>query len=249
MAVYSYARTSEVEANELGDQIDELLEKESLRLHTYALRVGMRVNQNLVEQGLSWAIELNDRPAWQSLLAKLENGDIVITCTLERMFSSCEDMVDTLRVLRKRKVRLFIVDLEGELTNSQFNPAFDKVLRVFHSLERRRSTERIKTVKQKQRSKGRFLGGSRPFGYLIHTNGRLIENPMEQKVLKNIVRMSEQGKSLRAISAEVSTPVMPISFKTVQRLLKRHQQMGQQQIGQHIIGERPHADLGSMAEV
>jgi hypothetical protein len=35
--------------------------------------------------------------------------------------------------------------------------------------------------------------------------------------------MSSQGKSLRAISAEVSTPVMPISFKTVQRLLKRHQ--------------------------
>jgi putative DNA-invertase from lambdoid prophage Rac len=224
MAVYSYARTSEVEVNELGTQLDELLEKESLRLHTYALRVGLRVNQNVVETGVSWSVDLIDRPVWQALLAKLENGDIVITCTLERMFSSCEDMVDTLRALRKRKVRLFVVDLEGELTSAQFTLPFDKSLRVFHGLERRRSTERIKTVKQKQRSKGRFLGGSRPFGYLIHTNGRLVENPMEQKVLKQILRMNEQGKSLRAISAEVSTPVMPISFKTVQRLLKRHQQ-------------------------
>lgn len=223
MAVYSYARTSEVEATELGGHLDELLEKESLRLHTYALRVGMRVNENVIENGLLWSAELSERPAWQALLAKLEHGDILITCTLERMFSSCEDMVDTLKLLRKRKVRLFIVDLEGELTNPQFCPPFDKMLRVFHSLERRRSTERIKTVKQKQRSKGRFLGGSRPFGYLIHTNGRLIENPMEQKVLKQILKMSSQGKSLRAISAEVSTPVMPISFKTVQRLLKRHQ--------------------------
>ncbi len=97
------------------------------------------------------------------------------------------------------------------------------MLRVFHGLEKRRSTERIKSVKQRQRTKGRFLGGSRPYGFLIHSNGRLIENPMEQKVLKQIIRMNQQGKSLRAISAEVSTPVMPISFKTVQRLLKRHQ--------------------------
>ena len=238
MAVYSYARTSEVEATEFGSQLEELLEKESLRLHTYALRVGLRVNQNIVEQGLLWSMELADRPAWQSLLDRLESGDIVVTCTLERMFSSCEDMQSTLKLLRKRKVRLFVVDLEGELTNPQFTPAFDKVLRVFHSLERRRSTERIKTVKQKQRSKGRFLGGSRPFGYLIHTNGRLIENPMEQKVLKQILKMNAQGKSLRAISSEVSTPVMPISFKTVQRLLKRHQLHGEHR-----------AELGSMAEL
>jgi DNA invertase Pin-like site-specific DNA recombinase len=94
---------------------------------------------------------------------------------------------------------------------------------VFHSLEKRRSTERIKTVKQSQRKKGRFLGGSRPFGYMIHSNGRLIENPMEQRVLKKILEMKKLGKSLRAISAEVSTPMMPVSFKTVQRLIKRHE--------------------------
>ena len=45
---------------------------------------------------------------------------------------------------------------------------------------------------------------------------------MEQKVLKQIFELKREGKSLRAISNEVSTPVMPISFKTVQRLLQRH---------------------------
>ena len=57
---------------------------------------------------------------------------------------------------------------------------------------------------------------------MIHDNGRLIENPMEQKVLKRIFELKREGKSLRSISNEVSTPVMPISFKTVQRLLMRH---------------------------
>lgn len=240
MAVYSYARTSEVEANESPEQLEELLEKESLRLHTYALRVGMRVQESIRDDNLLWSVDLADRPGWQRLLGRLEAGDIVLTCTVERMFSTCEDMYATLRMLRKRKIRLYVVDLEGDLTNPQFAPAFDKVLRVFHGLEKRRSTERIKTVKQRQRSKGRFLGGSRPFGYLVHSNGRLIENPMEQKVLRQIIRMNQQGKSLRAISAEVSTPVMPISFKTVQRLLKRHQDLAEQ-----LRHEDPAGSLGA----
>jgi hypothetical protein len=57
---------------------------------------------------------------------------------------------------------------------------------------------------------------------MIHDNGRLIENYKEQRVLREIMDLKKQGKSLRAISSEVSTPAMPISFKTVQRLLIRH---------------------------
>ena len=83
MAVYSYARTSEVEATESGTQLEELLEKESLRLHTYALRAGLRVNENIVDENLLWSVDLADRPAWQSLLGRLETGDIVLACTVE----------------------------------------------------------------------------------------------------------------------------------------------------------------------
>ena len=155
-------------------------------------------------------------------MSRAEAGDIILVCTLERIFSNCDDMVATLQELRKRKIKLIVVDLNGEVTDLELTPKFTDVLKIFHSLERRRSTERIKTVKQSQRKQGRFLGGSRPFGYMIHSNGRLIENPMEQRVLKKILEMKKQGKSLRAISAEVSTPIMPVSFKTVQRLIKRH---------------------------
>ncbi|MDR0781182.1 MAG: recombinase family protein [Pseudomonadales bacterium] len=222
MTIYSYLRTSEVEEVELGSQLEEQLEKESLRLHTYALRVGLLVNEVVRDHGLLWSVDLGERPAWQALLERLTSGDSLIICTVERMFSSCEDMHNTVRLLRKAKIRLFVVEFEGDLCNPHFCPPFEKMLRVFHDLEKRRSTERIKVVKQRQRSKGRFLGGSRPFGYLVHGNGRLVENPREQNVLKEIIRMNQQGKSLRAISAEVSRPGMPISFKTVQRLLKRH---------------------------
>ncbi len=222
MSVYSYTRTSQIECLESTQELETILEKEDLRLQTYALGEGMKVNDRYLDENQKWNVNFMKRPQAAALMNRLEAGDIILVCTLERIFSNCDDMMNTLQEFRKRKVKLVVVELDGEVTNPDLAPRFQDMLKIFHSLERRRSTERIKTVKQSQRKKGRFLGGSRPFGYMIHSNGRLIENPMEQRVLKKILDMKKQGNSLRAISAEVSTPMMPVSFKTVQRLIKRH---------------------------
>jgi DNA invertase Pin-like site-specific DNA recombinase len=222
MSVSSYTRTSQIECLESTQELETILEKEDLRLQTYALGEGMKVNDRYLDENQKWNVNFMKRPQAAALMNRLEAGDIILVCTLERIFSNCDDMMNTLQEFRKRKVKLVVVELDGEVTNPDLAPRFQDMLKIFHSLERRRSTERIKTVKQSQRKKGRFLGGSRPFGYMIHSNGRLIENPMEQRVLKKILDMKKQGNSLRAISAEVSTPMMPVSFKTVQRLIKRH---------------------------
>jgi putative DNA-invertase from lambdoid prophage Rac len=223
MSVYSYTRTSQIECLESLQELETILEKEDLRLQTYALGEGIKVNERFIDENQRWNVSLAKRPQGRELLKRLETGDILLVCTLERIFSNCDDMVNTLQELKKRNVKLIVVDLDGDVTDADMTHQFNDVLKVFHSLEKRRSTERIKTVKQSQRKKGRFLGGSRPFGYMIHSNGRLIENPMEQSVLKKILEMKKLGKSLRAISAEVSTPMIPVSFKTVQRLIKRHE--------------------------
>jgi len=222
MSVYSYTRTSTVEEQEEKD-LESLLEQENLRLQTYALAHGMHINKSFLDSNLKWSVEFAKRSKVKQMLEILKPGDVVLTCSVERIFSSCDDMLAALKLLKQKRVRLFILELSGEVTAAEFNPSFNRLLDVFHSLEKRRSTERIKTVKQNQRNKGRFLGGSRPFGYMIHSNGRLIENPMEQRVLKKIIKMKKEGKSLRAISSEVSTPMVPVSFKTVQRLLKKHE--------------------------
>jgi len=222
MTLYCYTRTSTVEAQE-EQGLEALLEKEDLRLQTFALAHGMHIKRSYTDHKLKWANNFKKRPQARLLLEQLEAGDIILSCSIERIFSSCDDMQAGLKLIRDKQARLFILEMGGEITAKDFAPSFRRMLDIFHSLEKRRSTERIKTVKQNERSKGRFLGGSRPFGYMIHSNGNLIENPMEQKVLKRIIKMKKQGKSLRAISAEVSTPLVPVSFKTVQRLLKRHE--------------------------
>ena len=222
MAVYSYSRISEIERLETPDGVEAMLAREERQLRTFANAEGLLPEQRFADEGVKWTLDFVDRPAAIRLMNRLEEGDVVLAISLQRIFSNCEDMERTLRAFRRMGVRLYIADLGGDVTSEQFQLPFPRVMRAFTRLEKRRATERIKTVKANQRSKGRFLGGSRPFGYMIHSNGRLIENPMEQRVLKKIIEMKNQGKSLRAISSEVSTPMMPISFKTVQRLLKRH---------------------------
>ncbi|MEX2469941.1 MAG: recombinase family protein [Pseudohongiellaceae bacterium] len=222
MTIYSYCRTSELEAGMEPDALEAILEPEMLSMQTYCLSQRWFLSESLRDENCNWGQEFHKREHGRQLLALLRPGDVVLVSKLERIVSSSQEAVRLIRKLRDKQVQLHVVELGGDVTDSALQVGFEKAVRLFSALEKRKSTERIKGVKQRQRKQGRYLGGSRPFGYMIHENGRLIENPMEQRVLRRIMDLKREGKSLRAISSEVSTPVMPISFKTVQRLLQRH---------------------------
>jgi len=222
MTIYAYCRTSELEDAMEKDELDGILEPELLSMQTYCLGRSWYLTESIRDSHCNWNQEFLKRENGKQLFQALQAGDIVLCSKLERIVSSSQEAVKLIRQLRDRRVQLHIVELNGDVTDQDLTVNFTQVAALFSALEKRKSAERIKGVKQRQRKQGRYLGGSRPFGYMIHENGRLIENPMEQRVLKKIMELKKQGKSLRAISSEVSTPVMPISFKTVQRLLQRH---------------------------
>ena len=222
MTIYSYFRTSELEATLEKDQLDAILESEVLSIQTYCLGRRWFLTETLRYSNCSWNLEFHKRENGKKLIDMLQPGDVVLCSKLERIVSSSQEAVKLIRDFKEKSTQLHVIELGYDITSSESNVNFEMIAEVFSSLEKRKSAERIRGVKQRQRQQGRYLGGSRPFGYMIHENGRLIENPMEQRVLKKIMDLKKEGKSLRAISNEVSTPVMPISFKTVQRLLQRH---------------------------
>ena len=222
MTIYSYCRFSELERQEAEGGLDAVLEPELLAIQTYCLGRQWYLTESMKDIDVPWNEDFARRENGSRLLSRIRRGDVILSSSLERIFSSCHDAVQTIARLKDLGVELHIAQLGGNVTDPQFSVNFERVSQMFSALEKRKAAERIKGVKQKQRLQGRYLGGSRPFGYMIHENGRLIENPMEQRVLRKIVHLKKQGKSLRAISSEVSTPIMPISFKTVQRLLQRH---------------------------
>jgi DNA invertase Pin-like site-specific DNA recombinase len=224
MTIYSYCRTSELESSLEQDELDAILEPEMLAIQTYCLRQGWFMTETLKDSNCNWHHEFDRRESGKRLMSLLLPGDVLLCSKLERICSSSHEVIKLVQKLREKSVQLHIVELGGDITDAELSVNFANVTELFSALEKRKSAERIKGVKQRQRKKGRYLGGSRPFGYMIHENGRLIENAMEQRVLCKIMELKKQGKSLRAISGEVSTPIMPISFKTVQRLLQRHAQ-------------------------
>jgi DNA invertase Pin-like site-specific DNA recombinase len=224
MTIYSYCRTSELEASLEQDELEAVLEPEMLAIQTYCLLQSWFMTQALKDSNCNWNHEFGRRDSGKRLMSLLAPGDVLLCSKLERICSSSHEVIKLVQKLKEKSVQLHIVELGGDITDLELSVNFAKVTELFSALEKRKSAERIKGVKQRQRMQGRYLGGSRPFGYMIHENGRLIENPLEQRVLRRIMELKKLGKSLRAISSEVSTPVMPVSFKTVQRLLQRHAQ-------------------------
>ena len=222
MTIYCYCRISELEASLEKDELDAILEPEMLAIQTYCLRQGWFMTETLKDSNCNWHHEFGRRESGKRLMNLLLPGDVLLCSKLDRICSSSHEVIKLVEKLQDKSVQLHIVELGGDIADAELSVNFAYITEVFSALEKRKSAERIKGVKQRQRKQGRYLGGSRPFGYMIHENGRLIENPMEQKVLFRIMELKKQGKSLRTISNEVSTAVMPISFKTVQRLLQRH---------------------------
>lgn len=229
MTVYAYRRFSAFELNDpsLADTADEIAQ-----IQSYCDTHNLRDVHWQSEQADSWRDGFSARlRAPKSGHTPLdhkhmfhwlpESGDTVVVHSLPRIFSSAQDALTALGWMREQGIRLHVVDMQVDLSAPATKLDADNLLQALSIMESRRGAERMRTVKQGQRSKGRFLGGSKPFGYMVHANGKLIRNPMEQRVLKQIKQLRQQGWSLRAIAAKVSTPVAPISFKTVQRVLQR----------------------------
>ena len=222
MTIYAYCRTSELEDSMDQDRLNGILEPELLGIQTYCLQKGWYMTQTITETNCRWNQEFVDRERGKLLLEAMNPGDVLLCSRLERIASSSQEVQMLVNLFSQRLISLHVVEIGWDITDPELTVSVSRAVAIFAALEKRKSAERIKGVKQRQKQQGRYLGGSRPFGYMIHDNGRLIENPMEQKVLKRIFELKREGKSLRSISNEVSTPVMPISFKTVQRLLMRH---------------------------
>ena len=66
-------------------------------------------------------------------------------------------------------------------------------------------------VKADQKARGRFLGGSIQFGYRLGDGGALVPHEAEQEAIREMAAMKAQGRSLRAIAAEMQAKGSQIS--------------------------------------
>src|SRR5215203_2405307 len=161
---------------------------------------GLALDQVFVERGVSGSKPIGERPEGARMLSKVRPGDVIITPKLDRMFRSALDALDVLAKLKDRDVSLHMIDLGGDVTGNGISKLVFTILSAVAEAERDRTRERIADVKRDQRARGRFLGGTVPFGYRLTQDGELIPHEEEQEAILEAKAMRKSGASLRAIA-------------------------------------------------
>jgi putative DNA-invertase from lambdoid prophage Rac len=216
VAVYGYCRVSTLRQANEGESLDV----QRRQIEGYGLMHGLTIDSVAVEEGVSGSVPVEERPIGGQLFAKLQRGDIVVAAKLDRLFRSALDALKVVESLKGRGVKLHLLDLGGDIAGNGMSKLFLTIAAAFAEAERDRIRERVSQVKADQKARGRFLGGSVQFGYRLGDGGELVSNEAEQEAIREMIALKAQGRSLRAIAAELRAKGHQISHVGVQSALR-----------------------------
>jgi putative DNA-invertase from lambdoid prophage Rac len=201
MSVFGYIRVSTLQQANEGDS----LETQVKQIQSYAVLKGYQIKPEnfITEKGVSGSLEFERRPEGAKLFAQLTSGDILIFSKLDRAFRNTRNALNTLHELKLRGVSVHFIDLGGDVTNDGIGSVIFTILSAFATFERERIATRIREVKQVQKTEGKFLGGFARFGYSVEGD-KLVPNPTQQAIIREIRTMRRRGMSLRRISKWLS---------------------------------------------
>jgi putative DNA-invertase from lambdoid prophage Rac len=217
MATYGYARVSTTRQADEGESLDV----QRRQMQGYAMMNGLTIDKVYVERGVSGSKPVSERPEGKALLDALEPGDVILTSKLDRMFRSALDALDVLKSLKERGISLHMLDLGGDVTGNGISKLVFTILSAVAEAERDRIRERVQTMKTDQRARGRFLGGSVPFGFKVAEDGSLEPVEAQQEAIGEMQSMRAAGASLRAVAARMQGIGYDLSHEAVRQILAR----------------------------
>lgn len=175
-----------------------------------------------IEEGVSGSKPLRERPEGSKLVAALQQGDILISLRLDRVFRNVADAVTTLADFKRRGVGLYLKDVGGFVSGDSVGELVFSLLSSVASFERSRTRERIVEVKASLSRQGRYRGGDVPFGSkLVERDGeRYVE--ADDAVLDIVKDLKGKGYSTRLISGHFAQQHdIKVTHHAVARCLRR----------------------------
>lgn len=221
---FAYTRVSTSDQVENGQS----LEVQQRQIEGWAQMMGRKVDQVVVEPGISGGIPFAQRPEGAKIWAELRKGDVLVASKLDRMFRSAVDCLTVADQLKSRGISLYLLDIGNggddlSAGNGQ-STFFLQIMAAVAQFERSRISERIKATKAQQKARGEYLGGKAPFGWVYDDAHKLVPVPWQQRALDRIRMLTAKGLSPYRISADMARHGIKLSHMGVRLILEREAQ-------------------------
>jgi len=147
-----------------------------------------------------------DRPALQRLLADVGAGmvDAVVVVKIDRLSRSLLQFLQLMEYFEAKQIS-FVAVTQQINTSSSAGRLLINVLVSFAQFEREIGSERTREKIHAARKKGRYTGGHPPLGYDVDkVNHRLVVNPEEAVMVRELFHLYLERRSLLAVVQEVN---------------------------------------------
>lgn len=209
MNAIGYARCSTQEQADSGLGITAQVE----RIKAYALLKGLNLLDLIIDENVKGATPLATRLGGQQLITHIKNNHIeaVVVLRLDRMFRNASDCLVNIESWDKLGVSLHLVDFGGNAIDTTSAAGRFMLVVLAGAAEMEKNLIRDRTKQALAVKKAHLQRVSRVvYGYDLASDGKnLIENPMEQAVIAQMVAWRQAGMSYPGIARMLTEKNIP----------------------------------------
>ncbi|AFM26027.1 recombinase family protein [Desulfomonile tiedjei] len=181
------------------DESSVSLDYQKAEIKKLCKREGLRLISLEVDNGISGK-SIKNRPAVQRVLNLVDTRqvDAVIVYRSDRLSRDGLESLQTETLFIEKGIR-YISATEGCLNSEDLDAELMRYLRAgLNSRERRIISLRTRAALQRKRERGERIGGRPKYGWKV-SNGKLVKDAQEQRVILQIKILREREFSVRAI--------------------------------------------------
>jgi site-specific DNA recombinase len=207
-----YVRVSTAEQAKKGISI----KNQKMRIRRYAEDNDLKIIEIFEDSGISGS-KIKNRPGMRLLIDLINDKKVeaVVSYKLDRLFRNASDAIITLNWLKEKKVAFHSITEKID-TTTPLGKFFIGITALYAEMERDVLSERIRDNLKMKKLRGEKTGGHVPYGYnsyikeYVKRDGKRIptyalkENKQEQRRIRKMKKLRNEGLSYRAISDELN---------------------------------------------
>lgn len=181
MRIFSYARVSTLE---------QTTENQKLELKNFVENTlnGSFLEKYYFSENISGKVPASERPEFQKLLNKLDDGDVLVVSKIDRLGRSTKDVLNTIDIITKEiKAKLFIIQLGFIDFSSSAGKLVLTIMSAIAEMERDLIVERTKSGLARAKLNGK-VGGKPSLEKMLNKKGFSINDVMAALATKKTIK-------------------------------------------------------------